>query len=231
MSQLVGQSHASDTSTFFVPVGSPLHAGPTGPAGAAGPTGPTGPQGQLVGITGPTGERGATGPTGTPGFTPARGTPGPAGAAGVTGPTGATPGATGPAGATGAAGPAPAAALLGGIVPLTGSQDVLVSDLQTLSQPPGFYMYVAQCSTNVLRTHMCEFMFNSNTISMLNGNNVGINDIAQTQTNLLGGSNFVQFYRAQNTGTGNWSRIRFNTANTAGTTDNYRFNLYRLATL
>lgn len=231
MSQLVGQSHASDTTTFFVPVGSSLHAGPTGPAGATGPTGPTGPQGQLIGVTGPTGERGATGPTGNPGFTPARGTQGPTGATGSRGPTGATPGATGPVGTTGSQGPAPALALGGGIVPLTGSQDVLVADLQTLAQPAGFYMYVAQCSTNVLRTHMCEFMFNSNTISMLNGNNAGINDVAQTQTNLLGSSNIVQFYRSQNTGTGNWSRIRFNTVNTAGTTDNYRFNLYRLATL
>ena len=229
MSQLVNQSHASDTSTFFVPIGSPLHAGPTGPAGATGPTGPTGPTGALVGITGPTGERGATGPTGPLGFTPARGTPGPTGSAGATGPTGVA-GATGPAGATGSAGPAPTAQALGGIVPLTGSQDVLVADLQTLAVPAGFYMYIAQCSTNILRTHMCEFMYNSNTISMLNGNNANINDTAQTQTNLLGGSNFVQFYRAQN-GSGNWARIRFNTANTAGTTDSYRFNLYRLATL
>lgn len=231
MSQLVGQSHATDGTTFFVPVGSSLHAGPTGPAGATGPTGPTGPQGPLVGITGPTGERGATGPTGNPGFTPSRGAFGPTGATGARGPTGATPGATGPAGTQGAQGPAPALALGGGIVPLTGSQDFLVSDLQTLAQPAGFYMYVAQCSTNVLRTHMCEFMYNSNTISMLNGNNANIDDIAQTQTNLLGSSNYVQFYRAQNTGTGNWSRIRFNTVNTAGTTDSYRFNLYRLATL
>ena len=231
MSQLVGQSHASETTTFFVPVGSSLHAGPTGPAGATGPTGPTGPQGPLVGITGPTGERGATGPTGNPGFTPSRGAFGPTGATGSRGPTGSTPGATGPAGTVGAKGPVPTAQALGGIVPLTGSQDVLVADLQTIAAPAGFYMYVAQCSTNVLRTHMCEFMYNSNTISMVNGNNPTINDPAQTQTNLLGSSNIVQFYRAQNTGTGNWSRIRFNTVNTAGTTDNYRFNLYRLATL
>ena len=231
MSQLVGQSHASDGTTFFVPVGSILHAGPTGPAGATGPTGPTGPAGLPVGITGPTGERGATGPTGNIGFTPARGTEGPTGSRGSTGPTGASPGATGPAGATGSQGPAPSGVALGGIVPLTGSQDVLVLDLQTTAQPSGFYMYIAQCSTNILRTHMCEFMYNSNTISMVNGNNVGINDPAQTQTNLLGSSNLVQFYRAQNTGTGNWSRIRFNTVNTAGTTDSYRFNLYRLATL
>lgn len=231
MSQLVGQSHASDATTFFVPVGSPLHQGPTGPTGPQGPTGPTGPQGQAVGITGPTGERGPTGPQGPTGSTPTSGATGPAGITGPQGVTGPSPGATGATGSTGSQGPTPVAALLGGIVPLTGNQDFFVADLQSLAQPAGFYMYVAQCSTNILRTHMCEFMYNSNTISMVNGNNPTINDVNQTQTNLLGPSNFVQFYRAQNTGTGNWSRIRFVTANTAGTTDNYRFNLYRLSTL
>jgi hypothetical protein len=231
MSQLVGQSHASDSSTFFVPVGSTIHAGPTGPAGATGPTGPTGPAGLPEGITGPTGERGATGPTGNVGFTPARGEFGPTGSAGVTGPTGATPGATGPQGALGSKGPVPAAVTLGGTVNIVGSSNVLVLDMQTTGQSAGFYQYVAQCSTNILRTHICEFMYNSNTVSMVNGNNVGVNDINQTQTNLLGSSNFVQFLRDVNSGTGNYSRIRFNTANTAGTTDTYNFNLYRLSTL
>lgn len=231
MSQLVGQSHANDTQTFFVPITSTLHAGPTGPAGATGPTGPTGPEGRPDGVTGPTGERGPTGPTGISGLTPARGTEGPTGLRGATGFTGATPGATGPTGTLGAAGPAPVAEALGGIVNLTGDQTFLVADLQTLGASPGFYMYVAQCSTNILRTHMCEFLYNSNTISMLSGNNPTANETLQSQINLLGGSNVVTFNRAQNTGTGNWSRIQFSTVNGAGTTDSYRFNLYRLATL
>lgn len=231
MSQLVGQSHASDTQTFFVPVGSPLHAGPTGPRGATGPTGPTGPQGLNVGLPGPTGERGPTGPTGNPGFTPSRGTQGPTGPAGTTGPTGASPGATGPAGATGSKGPAPVSALLGGVVPITGNGDVLVADLQTLGEPAGFYMAVAQCSTNILRTHMCEFMYNSNTVSMVVGNNLNANETLQSQVNTLNDSNAVIFYRALNTSTGNYSRVRFSTANSSGTTDSYRFNIYRLATL
>ena len=231
MSQLVGQSHANDTQTFFVPVGSPLHAGPTGPAGATGPTGPTGPRGLTEGITGPTGERGATGPTGFPGLTPARGLDGPTGAAGTTGPNGATPGATGPAGTLGAKGPVPAAVVSGGTVSITGTSNVLVLDLQTTGQSAGFYTYVARCNTNVLRTHICEFMYISNTISMINGNNALSPNINQTQTNLLGGSNIVQFYRDSNSGTGNYSRIFFNVQNPANTTDTYNFNLYRLATL
>lgn len=237
MSQLSGQAYASDSSPLYVPVDFPLHKGPTGPTGALGPTGPTGPQGQTTGITGPTGERGATGPTGPTGpNTTGPGATGPTGAAGAAGPTGAGTGPTGAAGATGSQGTQPSAASLGGIVSLTGTQDVLVGDLQTQSQPNGIYMYIAQCSTNVLRTHMCEFMFLNNTISMINGNNniaLANLDNSQGQVNTLdtAGSNQVLFYRSQNTSTSNWSRIRFTTLNSAGTTDSYRFNLYRIAAL
>ena len=228
MSQLVGQSHASDSTTFFVPIGSPLHQGPTGPAGATGPTGPTGPIGALFGVTGPTGLRGATGPTGPVGVA---GIPivGPTGAVGATGAAGVT-GGTGPTGATGATGPVPTAIALGGTIPITGSSNVLVGDLQTQGQPDGIYMYVGR-STNILRTHMCEFLYTSNTISLLCGNNTQAGDVSQKQVNLLSPSNAVSFYREQNTSTSNWSRIRFETVNTAGTTDNFNFNLYRLSLL
>lgn len=230
MSLFVGQSHASDGSTLFVPIGSPLHAGPTGPPGAAGPTGPTGPAGQTIGPTGARGPTGAIGQTGPGGD---GNVPGPFGPQGARGPTGATgpAGLTGVAGPPGAAGPAPASVLIGGTVPLTGSSDFLVSDLQTLGQPNGIYMYIAKCTTNILRTHMCQFMFFANTISMINGNNSLVSNPAQKQVNLLSPSNAVIFYRALNTGTGNYSRIRFETINTAGTTDNFNFNLYRISSL
>lgn len=233
MAQLFGSSHASDSQTFFVPIGSPLHAGPTGPAGATGPTGATGPEGLPIGITGPQGPRGQTGATGPAGPTPSVGIVGPQGLQGFAGATGSSPGATGPAGATGSQGPIPLAVAIGGIVPLTGTQDFLVMDLQTTATPPGIYLYVAQCSTNILRTHMCEFMFLNNTVSMINGNNIGQNDITQRQINLLSfdGSTQVSFRRDVNSGTGNYSRIRFETVAPAGITDNFRFNLYRLTTL
>lgn len=233
MSQLFGSSHASDSQTFFVPIGSPLHAGPTGPAGATGPTGATGPEGLPIGITGPQGPRGQTGATGPAGTTPSVGSVGPQGLQGFAGATGSSPGATGSTGPDGSQGPVPVQVVSGGIVPLTGTQDFLVSDLQTTATPSGIYMYVAQCSTNILRTHICEFMFLNNTVSMLSGNNINQNDISQRQINLLSadGSSQVNFRRDVNTSTGNYSRIRFQTVNPAGSVDNYRFNLYRLTTL
>ncbi len=230
MSLSVGQSHASDSTTFFVPIGSTIHAGPTGPAGAPGPTGPTGPAGQAIGVTGPTGPAGATGLAGPTGLA---GVPGPFGPQGIRGATGATgpAGGTGPAGVTGAAGPAPVSAYVGGTVPIVGSGDVLAYDFQTLGAPAGIYLGIAKCTTNILRTHMCQFMFMSNTISMMNGNNAAISNIQQKQVNLLSPSNVVIFYRDINSSTGNYSRLRFQTVNTANTTDNYNFNVYRLSTL
>lgn len=229
MSQLVGQSHASDSTTFFVAIGSPLHQGPTGPPGPTGPQGPTGPIGPLFGVTGPTGLRGATGPQGPTGL-PGIPIVGPTGAVGATGSAGVT-GGTGFTGATGAQGLVPTALSIGGTITITGTSNVLVGDLQTQGQPDGIYMYIGKCSTNILRTHMCEFLYTSNTISLLCGNNTQEGDVQQRQVNLLSPSNVVSFYRDQNTGTGNWSRMRFETVNTAGTTDNFNFNLYRLSPL
>lgn len=229
MSLLVGQSHATDGNPLFVPIGSPLHRGPTGPAGATGNTGPTGQVGPIIGVTGPIGPRGPTGATGPAGAVTIAGQPGPAGQAGLTGPTGTTPGLTGATGSIGYKGIPPVAVQLGGTVILTGTQSFLVSDLQTTGRPAGLYMFIARCTTNVLRTHMCEFMFLNNTVSMMNGNNMLTANTAQTQTNLLGGTDLVQFERLQNSSTLNYSRIGFNYVNSAGTSDSYIFNLYNLA--
>lgn len=232
MSQLAGQSHATDATPFFVPIGSPFHAGPTGPAGPPGPTGPTGPEGLTVGVTGAVGPQGPTGPTGLPGTTPTVGPPGPAGAAGAQGATGTSPGAVGPAGATGLKGPVPVLVNASAVVPLAGTQNTIAADLQTLAEPNGAYMMIAQCSTNVLRTHICEFQYISNTISLLNGNNLGVANTQQIQNNILSATNLVQFSRQVNPSTSNVSRIQFRTVKPATdtSTDNFTFNLYRLST-
>lgn len=234
MSLFVGSSHASDTQTFFVPIDSPLHAGPQGPPGATGPTGPTGPEGLTTGVTGATGPRGFTGPQGPPGTSSTIGTTGPAGTQGPQGATGGT-GPTGPVGRQGLNGGGPVPVSLGGLVPITGSNTILVQDLAIAAQANGIYMLVAQCPTNISRTHMCTFQYLRNCVSMMCGDTQTDNTFQQEQVNLLGGAgatlNSVTFLRDVNTSTGNISRILFRVVNSAGTTDNYRFNLYLLALL
>lgn len=90
--------------TEWVPIWSPMNAGPQGPQGPTGPTGPTGPASTVPGPTGPKGDKGdtgSTGPVGPVGPTGADSTvPGPPGATGPQGPIGNT-GATGNTGAQG----------------------------------------------------------------------------------------------------------------------------------
>lgn len=227
MSQLPSDVLANDATPLFVPVGSSLHAGPTGPQGAtSGATGPTGPAGSTTGPTGPTGDRGPTGPTGFQGFTPARK---PAGATGATGPIGPTGsgtvvGATGPTGPTGTR---PTAVALGGIQTLTGTQDILVLDFASTGQSAGYYTVIGNCSTNSLRNHICELYWNGTTLQLLLGNNA-VPEVTQRQVNLLNSTDSVAFYRGLN-GSSVYTRLRFNTINTTGSTDTYTFNTYLLS--
>ena len=221
---------ANDATPMYVPVSDVIfHRGPTGPAaGSSGPTGPTGPTGLEIGITGPTGERGATGPTGPLGFTPARR---PAGPQGIPGPTGASASGTGPTGPTGfqgAQGVKPTASSLGGIQTLTGTQDILVLDFASTGKSAGYYFVEGNCSTNALRNNICHVYWNGTTLQMLLGGNNGSTDVTQKQTSPLNLSDSTAFYRALN-GSSVYTRLRFVTANTTGSTDSYTFNVYLLS--
>ena len=227
MSQLPSDAFANDSTSLFVPINSSLHRGPTGPQGSAGPTGPTGPAGIEIGFPGPQGPRGATGPTGLQGFTPSRRPAGPTGLQGFTGPAGSGT-VTGPTGPQGIQGPVPTAVALGGTQNLTGTQDVLVLDFASTGQSAGYYMVIGNCSTNSLRNHVCELYWNGTTLQLLLGNNPGSTDATQSQTNILNGTNNVKFYRALN-GSSVYTRLRFTTTNTTGTTDTYTFNTYLLS--
>ena len=222
-------SFAADSVPYFVPIGSSLHRGPTGPQGpTTGATGPTGPAGIEIGFTGPTGPTGITGPTGAAGNNAIVGITGPTGARGATGPSGTATGPTGPQGFTGPQPPEPRASSLGGINTLTGTQDVVVLDFLSTGKAPGYYMVQANCSNNSLRNHICHLYWNGTTIQLLLGNNAGSTDPTQKQTNILNGTDSVAFYRALN-GSSVYTRLRFNTVNTAGTTDTYTFNVYLLS--
>jgi hypothetical protein len=93
--------------TEWVPIWSPMNAGPTGPQGPQGPAGPTGPTGPASTVPGPTGPQGPKGDTGNTGPTgPASTVPGPQGPQGNTGPQGpqGIQGIQGDVGPTGPAG-------------------------------------------------------------------------------------------------------------------------------
>lgn len=220
---------ANDASPMYIPIGSTLHSGATGPTGpTSGATGPTGPAGNAQGSTGPTGPIGATGPTGASGNPAVAGVTGPTGAAGATGATGSGTGATGPAGATGAAGPKPAASSISGIVNLTGTQSVVVLDFQSTGATPGYYLCQADSSTNSLRNHICHLYWNGTTVQLMLGGNLGSTDVTQRQVNILNTTDSVAFYRGVN-GSGVYTRLYFDTINSAGTTDTYRFVEYLLS--
>lgn len=222
---------ANDASPMYVPIGSTLHSGSTGPTGpTSGGTGPTGPAGNAQGSTGVTGPTGPVGPTGGNGAPALVGVTGPTGAPGATGATGSGTGATGPAGAVGALGPIPTIKSLGGIQTLTGTQTTLVLDFQSTGQTPGYYMCQGDCSTNSLRNNICHLYWNGTTIQLLLGGNIGSTDPSQRQVNLLNTTDSVAFYRGVN-GSSVYTRLYFDTVNTTGTTDSYRFNQYLLSAL
>ena len=227
---LPSDAFANDSTPMYVPVSSAiLHIGPTGPAaGSSGPTGPTGPTGAAVGFTGATGPRGATGPTGNPGFTPARRPAGPAGPAGATGTSGSGTGPTGATGPAGAQGPKPTASSLGGTQTLTGTQDIVVLDFASTGKPAGYYFVQGNCSTNALRNNICHVYWNGTTLQLMLGGNQGSTDVTQKQTSPLNASDSTAFYRGLN-GSSVYTRLRFVTTNTTGTTDTYTFNVYLLS--
>jgi len=220
---------ANDSSPMYVPIGSVLHRGPQGPTGPTnGPTGPTGPAGIESGPTGPTGPRGATGVTGPTGTAATVGSTGPTGAAGFQGATGTGTGPTGITGPTGAQPPEPRPVVQGGTQTLTGTQDVLVLDFASTGQPAGFYCVQGNCSNNSLRNHVCEVYWNGTTLQLMLGGNEGVQNATQTQTNILNSTDSVVFYRALN-GSSVYTRLRFTTTNTTGSTDTYNFVVYLLS--
>lgn len=227
---LPSDAFANDSTPMYVPVSSAiLHIGPTGPAaGSTGPTGPTGPTGIAVGFTGPTGQRGATGPTGPLGFTPARRPAGPAGAAGATGASGSGTGPTGATGPAGAQGPKPTASSIGGTQTLTGTQDILVLDFASTGRPAGYYFVQGNCTTNALRNNICHVYWNGTTLQLMLGGNNTSTDPTQRQTSTLNLSDSTAFYRGLN-GSSVYTRLRFVTTNSTGTTDTYNFNVYLLS--
>jgi hypothetical protein len=228
MSLFIGGSHGSTSDTFFVPVDTVLHKGPTGPAGpSGGATGPTGSEGQTTGslgatgVPGPTGATGATGPAGTPSL----GATGPAGAVGSTGATGPT-GALGPAGNKG---PDISQVFRSTPVSLTGTQNSLAFQFTSPILDRGVYMAIADCSTNILRCHMMHVYWNGDVLFPLNGNNLGATAVQYPQKNILSATDSVSFNLTS--AFGFFNRINFNTTNTAGTTDQFVFSLYLLSLL
>lgn len=228
MSLFIGGSHASASDTFFVPVDTILHKGPTGPGGPSnGATGPTGAEGKTSGSLGATGVQGPQGATGATGFAGAPSL-GPTGPAGATGPTGAI----GPAGAIGPLGdkgPVISRVYRSAAVPLIGTQNSLAFLFTSPIRPRGVYMAIADCSTNILRCHMMHVYWNGDVLFPLNGNNLGATAVQYPQKNILSATDSVSFNLSASFGF--FNRINFNTTNTAGTTDQFVFSLYLLSLL
>jgi hypothetical protein len=103
-----------------------------------------------------------------------------------------------------------------------------VLDFLSTGTPPGFYCVQGNCANNSLRNHICELYWNGTTLQLMVGGNEGVQNATQTQTNILNPTDSVAFYRGLN-GSSVYTRLRFTTTNTTGSTDTYNFVVYLLS--
>ena len=201
------QAAASVSQLLWLPISAASQNGVTGPTGAS-PPGPTGPMGTSTGATGPTGNNGTQGVLGPQGNTGAAGPTGPAGRVGNTGGTGPT-GAFGPTGAPGAAGAG--LQLISTLSNITlGNNGQYVKSFTFISAatyPSGIYALTATCSATPVRNSYTEFYLYTDSnapgntaglVSLMQGNNKGPGDPAQTITNYIDANNRIVFSTDEN---------------------------------